>query len=232
MKINSKNLEKKLDEWLRQKIRSEPPSLSREELLLAIEESWIFTKIVKSWYFTYPYISLISFNLEKNIDLSDFILKKDSSYTHLFDLKTHIIKTGLYNYNLKISEFYESLNKQAKIELIKISRDDVAKKAILEKDQDIRLAGYLKLGVSNYLDQMLKDKAAQVRKTAMESVPYFDPKINLLINERSKYVFVQVINKIEKKNLPLLLANSNMKEGYVRNMFNSRIKRMENQDEI
>jgi hypothetical protein len=230
--MKSSNLEKKIDEWLKQKSRADPLSLNRDELMLTIEEPWVYNKVVKSWYFTYPYINLVSSNLEKNLDLSDFILKKDSSYTHLYDLKTHMVKTGLYCYDLEISSFYEHLNKQAKIELIKISKDDVARKAILEKDQDVRLIGYLKLGVSDQLDKMLKDKAAQIRKSAMESISYFDPRISNLINERSKYVFVHVINKIEKKNLPLLLANSNMKETYVRNMFNSRIKRMENQDEI
>lgn len=230
MKISpQKTLKTKIDDFFKNKklnSKLDSLSLSREELIYGIDDPWLFNFIVSKVYFAWGYVNLVCSNLEQNLDVSEYILKKDLSLSYLYDVKHHIVKTGLYESSLDIKKIYPYLNKQAKLEVLSLFNAEIAKQAVLDKDQDIRLAAYIKLGVGENLTSMLKDRAAQIRKQALEVVPYNDPRINEMIGERSKYAFLYVIKKIDKNNLPLLLSNSNIKEAFLRQEFDSRLKKL------
>jgi len=145
----------------------------------------------------------------------------------LDETKSFIIRFGLYDNSVKMSEIYDSLDKKAKLDLIFISDSIIAKKAITDKEPDIRMAAFQKLGFISMLGKMLEDPSAKIRKKAVELIPTGDQRLDGLILEKSKFVFQDVVRKIDKKNLPMLLANRNIDDAEIKNVFNRRMANLE-----
>lgn len=174
---------------------------------------------------------LISDIIIHNISISDrsYIANKilTLSSKELDKIKAIIVRYGYYNSDVKIQDLYESFDKKAKIELILISDHSVAKKAISDKDPDVRLVAFQKLGFLQILSKMLEDPVAGIRKRATEIIPSGDERLESLVLEKSKYVFEDIVRKIDRKNLPLLLANRNIEDSLIKYFFNKRMNELE-----
>lgn len=157
--------------------------------------------------------------------LSPKILEFQTS--DLDSIKSYIIKFGMYPSDLNIESIYDTLDKKAKTELITIADLSVAKKALQDKDPDIRMIAFYRLGFNTHLTKMLKDSSAKIRKRAVEIIPCGDKRLQDMVLEKSKFVFQDVVRKIDKKHLPMLLANRNMNDPEVKYLFNQRISNLE-----
>jgi len=90
--------------------------------------------------------------------------------------------------------------------------------------ENIRIAAYRKLGALSYIDQMLVDKSAEIRKYAAEIMDHGDPRFKSLIKEKTKGALYLAINKSPEGILPLFLGNSLLKkDSEIKYIFEKRI---------
>lgn len=106
-----------------------------------------------------------------------------------------------------------------------LGKCSIEKLSILTSDPEvsIRKNAYIRLGIYENMDKMLEDKAYQIRLLAAENAPMYYPKFKDMIEEPSKYVFMEVARKIEKSHLPYLLGNKNCKQKMVSAIINERM---------
>ena len=86
------------------------------------------------------------------------------------------------------------------------------------------MAAFERLGPVSHLDLMLKDKYADIRMMGVEFAPLNYPALSDMKNEISGKVFRLLLTKIRKDDLPMLLANRNLKDKYISSIFQSRIE--------
>lgn len=98
-------------------------------------------------------------------------------------------------------------------------------KIFLDSDSDkVRLAAYQKLGGFSYIDPMLLDKSAEIRRFAAEIMDYGDPRFKSLLKEKTKGVLQIALRKSPTGILPLFLANPLVKKDYeIKSLFEKRM---------
>ena len=98
-------------------------------------------------------------------------------------------------------------------------------KIFLESDSDkVRLAAYQKLGGLAYIDPMLLDKSAEIRRFGAEIMDYGDPRFKSLLKEKTKGVMQIALTKSPSGILPLFLANPLVKKDYeIKSIFEKRM---------
>ncbi len=108
--------------------------------------------------------------------------------------------------------------------LIDLYGSDESKIFLKSKNDSVRLDAYKKCGVRKHISEMLVDTSANIRLAAASSLKYGDEKFLLLINDKSKNVFKEVVFKISAENLPLLIVNKHLKNAYFKKIFQQRIE--------
>lgn len=98
-------------------------------------------------------------------------------------------------------------------------------KIFLESGSDtIRFAAYQKLGGFSYIDPMLLDKSAEIRRFAAEIMDYGDPRFKSLLKEKTKGVLQIALKKSPSGILPLFLSNPLFKKDYeIKSIFEKRM---------
>lgn len=98
-------------------------------------------------------------------------------------------------------------------------------KIFLESNSDkVRLAAYQKLGGLAYIDPMLLDKSAEIRKFAAKIMDYGDPRFKSLLKEKTLGVLYIALEKSPSGILPLFLANPLVKKDYdIKSIFEKRM---------
>jgi len=92
------------------------------------------------------------------------------------------------------------------------------------ESEKIRLAAYQKLGALSYIDQMLLDKSAEIRRYAADAMDYGDPRFKSLIKEKTKGALYVAINKSPEGILPLFIGNALIKKDYqIKSLFEKRM---------
>lgn len=92
------------------------------------------------------------------------------------------------------------------------------------KSGDVRLAAYKKLGAMNYIDQMLIDSSAEIRKYAATIMDYGDPRYKMLVKEKTKGALQLAISRCSPGILPLFLGNNLVKKDYdIKSIFERRM---------
>jgi hypothetical protein len=71
---------------------------------------------------------------------------------------------------------------------------------------------------------MLGDRSADIRYLGVSFAPMGYKGLSSMVNEIARSVFCELINKINKNDLPLLLANRNLKEKYIAESFQRRME--------
>lgn len=80
------------------------------------------------------------------------------------------------------------------------------------KDKKVRRLVYERLGVEDYLDDMLKDRDKDIRVQALRFCPKDYPYLEKMVNDRSQYVLRYVIEKLSKEKCIFLLGNSKIQK--------------------
>lgn len=148
------------------------------------------------------------------------IMKNSKSGT----LKMKLIEDGYF----EGVEDIDSLADMSKsiVRLYAVERCSIEKLKELRKDSDkkVRLAAYRRLGIDEYLDEMLDDKCLEVRLAAAASAPMYYPKLSEMTDELSLRVFRVIAKKIDTKQIPYMLGNRNVnKSAYVKKVLEQRL---------
>lgn len=102
-------------------------------------------------------------------------------------------------------------------------------KVFLKSEYDtVRLAAYKKLGPIRHIDAMLADKSAKVRLYAVQIMDFGDERLSTLINDTSKKVFAEVLEKVPAKTLPLLIGHKFLKDRSIKKSFEARFELAKN----
>ena len=108
--------------------------------------------------------------------------------------------------------------------VINLYGSDESKIFLKSKNDSVRLDAYNKCGVRKHISEMLTDTSANIRVAAASSLKFGDERFSLLINDKSKKVFKEVIHKISSEKLPLLIASKHLKNSYFKRIFQQRME--------
>jgi hypothetical protein len=108
--------------------------------------------------------------------------------------------------------------------IVTLYGSEEAKVFVKSEYEAVRLAAYKKLGPIRHIDAMLADKSAKIRLYTVQIMDFGDERLSLLINDSSKRVFAEVLEKISEKDLPLLIGNRFLKDKYIKKRFESRFE--------
>ena len=119
------------------------------------------------------------------------------------------------NYNNDYRYWASSLKKYILKEIIDLHGLDVLKQENLEeigidhdwlgpKYQDLYYKGR---GLFNCIDEMIASKNCNIRYLAATAMPYNDPRFKLLIQDRSKRVFLIALEKCSMEHLTFMLTS-------------------------
>lgn len=195
--------------------------LSKDEVEIFLAEKEIYEFVNKKTGSYYTYKSIVWKNIPRFPALANYVLDADNNH-HLFSYKPMIISMGLYHASCKIPEFKE-YDTQAKIEWIKIAPILDVKKYTKDSDPKVRLEVFRRVGFMEVADLMVADKSAKIRSEITRVLPFGDPRFDKLKNDRSKWVFYEVIRKIDKNQLPLLVGNKNINSRFIKEVLNRRL---------
>lgn len=168
------------------------------------------------------FLELVRNSLDMDNDFNlDFFLKDDE----VDDLvRVSLIRNSFYR---DISIFNDLIgDKSSKIRAISASNCSVDKLNLFLKDKDsnIRLIAYQRLGPVNTLDKALNDKVKKIRRWGIESSPFFYKKLSDLKNERSTGNYVALIQKVRREDLPFFLSPSFLQNASVGSYVKKRIR--------
>ena len=94
---------------------------------------------------------------------------------------------------------------------------------INDSSAKVRRSVFNRLGPVEYLDEMLKDKDAQIRESGVRFAPMNYEGLSKMCNELSKKVFPWIVSKIKRDKLPMLLGNRNMKSRRAKSLLSERM---------
>ena len=98
-------------------------------------------------------------------------------------------------------------------------------KVFVDSDYDkVRLLAYQKIGPLSYLDDMVKDPHALLRKYAVRLLSPGDQRLASFINDRSQDVFIQALSKISVSLIPMMLGSSHLKKKRAKDILNQRLQ--------
>lgn len=169
----------------------------------------------------------------------------DSIYKQLYDRFPHLapdimknskrsslviglIKSGFHNGIKDINALAESKDVEARLFATSRCSYDVLKKLRKDSDKKVRIAAYKRLGIDEYLDEMLEDPILDIRLMAAQAAPMYYPKFKEMTDELSKKVFKVIAAKIDVKHIPYILGNRNLSTGnasskYIKNLLDRRL---------
>jgi hypothetical protein len=143
-------------------------------------------------------------------------------------LKFYIVNNNI----VQIEDLIESIKSKAALsfplriqeQLLEMS-DPADSITFIESDHDkIRLLAYQKIGPLSYLDEMIKDPHAMIRKYAVRLLSPGDQRLASFINDRSQDVFIQALSKISASLIPMMLGSSHLKKKRAKEVLNNRLQ--------
>jgi hypothetical protein len=94
----------------------------------------------------------------------------------------------------------------------------------IESDFDkVKLASYKKLGPLNYMEKMISDPHAVIRRYAISILSPGDKRLALFINDRSHDIFCQALTKISAEHIPMMLGSNHLKKKRAKGILNQRL---------
>ena len=131
----------------------------------------------------------------------------DTEYKH--DFKSFLF--GIFDFEEEQSEeVFEVLETFSKNQLLSIADlvgDEVLNKMTKSKDANTRCAAYIRLGIDNHIDEILKDKVASVRMLGLRRLRFGDSRLKTVLKkERATENLRVILSKIAKKDLVHMVA--------------------------
>jgi hypothetical protein len=103
---------------------------------------------------------------------------------------------------------------------------DILKQLKSCSDKRVRKVYYSRMGAVESLDDMLEDSTASFRGDGVRLAPYGYHKLKNMVNEISFYPFAALINKLSDEDIPLVLANRNIKKNkWIANSLQNRMNK-------
>tara|TARA_A100001011_G_scaffold364712_1_gene415732 strand:+ start:480 stop:1178 length:699 start_codon:yes stop_codon:yes gene_type:complete len=93
------------------------------------------------------------------------------------------------------------------------------------KSHKVRSVVFQRLGPVEALDDMLKDRKANIRTEGVRYAPHGYAKLSEMTKEISGSVFRILVNKIKISEIPLMLANRNLKNNWQQRSLQDRLER-------
>ena len=178
-------------------------------------EGQIGVVLSNRWYSKY----LIQRLLVRYTKLIPDILKT----TPISWLRINLLSQGYYNSIEDINKLVKSSDIELKTFAVHRCSHHMLQELRKDDDRRIRQIAYKRLGVGEYLDDMLEDKAFQIRLIAAEAAPLHYPKFNEMVNEASSKVFYYIAKKIHPKQIPYILGNKGANDPHIKQILASRV---------
>lgn len=194
-------------------------SMTEEESKVFLEDESFFDWIYKKCGTMYTYRSIVINCLEAYPELSTVVLNSKSK--GLAQLKPVIINQGLYK-AISLEEIIK-LESDIKSEYLKVCDIKDVSSFLSDNSDKVRIEAYKRVGIISSSHNMIKDKSAKVRLFACQVLPYGHPSFELLINDRSKWVFAFVAKKISKGKIPLLLGSRHINDPFISSILKKRM---------
>ena len=99
------------------------------------------------------------------------------------------------------------------------------KKLTSHKSNKVRSVVFTRLGPVEALDDMLIDKKASVRELGVSYAPFGYSKLSLMTKELARGVFRELVSKISLSDIPMMLANRNLKCSWQQKKLEERMSR-------
>ena len=197
-------------------------NLSLEETEIFLRDKSIYNYFIAKCGTWQSYNTLAIKSVTLYPELSEIVLTSDID-SHLYKLKTHIINMGLYIAPLPSADLI--LDPEAIIASIRIMGAEDAKRFLSNTNDRIRLEAYNKVGYLACAEQMAKDKSSKIRAIICQHLPCGDSSFELMMNDRSEWVFGSVLQKIDIKHIPMMLGSKHLAKDRVREILNRRINK-------
>jgi hypothetical protein len=172
---------------------------------------WALTNRVNGWIGMNPILSkriLFHSNSEEifkhNIVNNHYIVTEDL---------ISFISTGKA---LNLPEFIQ-------MRLLELCNPEDAVKFVDSDYDKVKLASYKKLGPLNYMDKMIQDPHAVIRRYAISILSPGDKRLASFINDRSQDIFCQALMKIAPEHIPMMLGSNHLKKKRAKNILNQRL---------
>ena len=191
-------------------------SFSREEYLICL-----MYDIENNEHYIMDYVrnSLSNSFMTEYPEDSDYVIENT---THS-SLKLYMLGMGYYS-NIKIIDnLCSDEDQEIRLWASYHCSIDNLKSMINDSSSKVRRSVFNRLGPVEYLDEMLKDKDAQIRESGVRFAPMNYDGLSKMCNELSKRVFPWIVSKIRKDKLPMLLGNRNMKSRHAKNLLSERM---------
>lgn len=141
---------------------------------------------------------------------SPYVMFSSDVFGHGFVSKASAIEAIRTQGDKGIARLYEH-NILSLLDLI--SPED-AKIFLNCESEKVRISAYRKLGCLEYIDRMLLDKSAEIRRYAADIMDYGDPRFKSMVKEKTKGALYIAINKSPAGILPLFLSNPLLKKDH------------------
>ena len=194
-------------------------SYSEKEFVIILDNLKDVTYLSDNYSFRWYCHDLVCFLLTMYDKYVDEVLAGCSDV----GLAQKILRAGVIPMD-KISVLADSPSKEVRKRVAEICDFETLKKLSKDRTLQVRKTAYQRLGPIGHLDEMLTDKSADIRLQGVSHAPMNYSKLSNMTNEISRGVFIELISKINKNDLPMLLSNRNLKDKYVSEVFQRRIE--------
>ena len=172
-------------------------------------------------HYTMDYVrkSLSNAFMTEYPELADYIIKN----TIHSSLKIYMLGMGYYSDIKIIDKLCLDKDQEIRLWVSYHCSINTLKSMINDSSAKVRRSVFNRLGPVEYLDEMLKDKDAQIRESGARFAPMNYAGLSSMCNELSKKVFPWIVSKISRDKLPMLLGNRNMKSRHAKNLLSERM---------
>lgn len=199
-------------------------NMSKVEASVFLSDGSFYSFISKKSGSHYAYRSIVLGLITDYPSLSEIIFasKKGSP---LFGFKATLILNGMHEGELT-KELFGPDDADAKVQFIKVCSIEDAKTFLKDPFDKVRVEAYYRIGLLACAEEMAKDKSSKIRAIICQHLPHGHPALNQMKNDRSKWVFSLTLQKIDKRQIPLMLGSKHLKESFTKSILNKRMNNL------
>lgn len=162
---------------------------------------------------------ILEHTLPLHIEISDKLLRK----SEVDQVKCILINNGIYKNVSSIDYVAENGSGNSQVIAAQWCSIKTLRSLKGHKSSKLRKVYFNRLGPVECLDEMLSDRIADIRYEGIARAPYDYKKLISLTREIARSPFSLLIKKIPLDYLPMLLANRNVKDRWISNLFEQRM---------
>lgn len=199
-------------------------NMSKEEGKVFLSNESFYSFVSKKSGTHYAYRAIVLNLITDYPSLSGIVFASNKG-SPLFGFKATAILNGMYEGELT-KELFGPDDADAKAQFIKTCNIDEAKTFLKDPFDKVRIEAYYRMGLLTCAEEMAKDKSSKIRAIICQNLPHSHPALNQMKNDRSKWVFSLVLQKIDKRQIPLMLGSKHLKESFIKSILNKRMNNL------